>query len=143
MVGKVATRINQGRLQGLAERTLPDSQCGFRKGQGCTADMNFVVRQLVEKAVEHIDKQFVVFVDLKKAYDSVPGEALWMALKRLGVPEQLIQIVKSFHEGMKAKVRICDEMLDDLQVRNGLRQGCTMTPSLFNLYVCVWWQSDG
>ncbi len=50
----------QGRLQGLADRELPDSQCGFRKGQGCT-DMNFVVRQLVEKAVEHKDKQFVVF----------------------------------------------------------------------------------
>ena len=51
----------QGRLQGLAEREWPDSQCGFRKGRGYT-DMNFVVRQLAEKAVEHRTKQYFVFV---------------------------------------------------------------------------------
>ena len=45
-------RVVQQRLQRLAERELPDSQCGFRKGRGCT-DMTFVVRQLAEKALEH------------------------------------------------------------------------------------------
>jgi len=52
----------------------------------------------------------------------VPWEALRMALRKPGVPEQLVQIVKSFHEGMEAKVRVCNELLDDIQVRNGLRQ---------------------
>ena len=54
----------------MAERELPDSQCGFRKGRGCI-DMTFVVKQLAEKALEHSAKQFFIFVDLRKAYDSV------------------------------------------------------------------------
>jgi len=52
----------------------------------------------------------------EKAHDSVPREALWMALRKLGASEQLVPIVKSFHEGMEAKVRPCDELLDNIQV---------------------------
>ena len=99
--------------------------------------MTFVVRQLAEKAIEHRAKQFLIFVDLKKAYDSVPSEALWMALRKLGVSKVLVEIVKSFHKAMEARVRVGGELLDEIEVRNGLRQGCTMAPTLFNLYACV------
>ena len=136
VVGKMVARIVQGRLQRLAEREMQDSQCGFRKGRGCS-DMTFVVRQLAKKAIEHRAKQFLIFVDLKKAYDSVPREALWMALRKSGVPEELVEIVKSFHKAMEARVRVGGELLDEIEVRNGLRQGCTMATTLFNLYACV------
>ena len=43
VVGKVVARVLQERLQKLAEDQLPESQCGFRKGRGCT-DMIFTVR---------------------------------------------------------------------------------------------------
>ena len=46
-------------------------------------DMFFVVRQLVEKALEHQTKQYLIFVDLHKAYDSVLHEAMWVALRKL------------------------------------------------------------
>ena len=46
------SRVLQGRLQKIAEDKLPESQCGFRKGRGCT-DMIFTIRQLVEKSWEH------------------------------------------------------------------------------------------
>ena len=65
VVGKVVARIIQGRLQKLAERELPESQCGFRKRRGYM-DMVFTIRQLTEKAIEHQAKQFFIFVDLKK-----------------------------------------------------------------------------
>ena len=48
VVGKLNVRIIQERLQTLAEEELPESQCGFRKGRGCS-DMDFTIRQLVEK----------------------------------------------------------------------------------------------
>ena len=75
VMGKVMARILQERLQQVAEDELPESQCGFRKGRGCS-DMSFVIRQLVEKSMEHRSKQFLVFVDVKKAYDSVPRAVL-------------------------------------------------------------------
>ena len=119
------------------EQELPESQCGFRKGRSCS-DMIFTVRQLMEKATEHRAKQFLLFVDLKKAYDSVPRTALWRALEKLGVPDLVIVIIRSFHQGMKAKVCISGELLaEEIDVENGLRQGCTMAPVLFNLYACL------
>ena len=76
-------------------------------------------------------------MDLKKAYDSVPREALWAALKKLGLPGALVSIIKSFHQNMTANVRVDDELLEGIDVRNGLRQGCTIAPTLFNLYACL------
>ena len=104
-VGKLVARIVQNRLQVLAERELPESRCGFRRGRGCT-DMIFMVRQLAKKAIEHQTKQYFFFVDLRKAYDSVLREALWTALKKLGVPDVLVGIIKSFHINMRARVRV-------------------------------------
>ena len=59
--GKVVAELLQQRLQLIAERELPESQCGFRKGRGCV-DMIFTICQLAEKALEHRTKQFFPFV---------------------------------------------------------------------------------
>ena len=136
VVGKVVARILQERLQQLAEEELPESQCGFRKGRGC-ADMIFTVRQLVEKSWEHKTKTFFMFIDLKKAYDSMPRAALWVALKKLGVPQQTITLIQSFHEDMKAQIRLDNTLLEEISVDNGLQQGCCMAPVLFNLYASL------
>ena len=82
-----------------------------------------MVRQLAEKAIEHQTMQYFVFVDLRKAYDSVPREALWTALKKLGVPDVLVGIIKSFHINMRARVRVDGELLEEIELNNGQRQG--------------------
>ena len=46
----------------------------------------------------------VLFVDLKKVYDSVLPPALWRVRERLGAPSTMISIIQSFHEGMSVKV---------------------------------------
>jgi len=136
VAGKLLGRILQERLQLIAENVLPDSQCGFRQGRGCV-DMIFVARQLVEKAREHNCLLFTLFIDLKKAYDSVPRAALWQVLEKYGVPPTLLSVVRSFHEGMRASVRVKGHISDSFGVRNGVRQGCTIAPVLFNLYFCA------
>ena len=135
VMGKVVARVIQGRLQKLAERVLPESQCGFRRGRGCT-DMIFTVQQLTE-AIEHRARQYLIFVVLEKAYDLVPREALWVELSKLGIPQLLIDIISSFHENMKVRINVEGELLEEIEVENGLRQGCTMAPTLFHLYACV------
>ena len=54
--------------------------------------MIFFVCQLDEKAIEHNTKLFLLFVDLCKAYDSVPRAALWCALQKYGVPDVMIDV---------------------------------------------------
>ena len=92
VIEKVVARVLQERLQELAEEELPESQCGFRKARSCT-DMIFVVCQLVEKSWEHKIKTFFTFINFKKAYDSVPRSAMWIALGKLGVPEVTINLI--------------------------------------------------
>jgi len=64
--------------------------------------MIFCVCQLVERVIEHNTKVFLLFVDLRKAYDSVPRAALWCALH--GVLDVMIELVQSLHDGMSATV---------------------------------------
>ena len=55
---------------------------------------------------------------------------MWVALKKLGVPDLLVDIIR-------ARVRVDGELLEEIEVNNGLRQGCTMAPTLFSLYAGV------
>ena len=136
VVGKVVAKVLQERLQQLAEEELPESQCGFRRGRGCS-DMIYTVRQLVEKSWEHRSKVFLLFIDLRKAYDSVPCAAMWKALGKLGVPEPVIELIRSFHQNMQVQIQLNGNLLEEIDVTNGLRQGCCMAPVLFNLYACL------
>ena len=143
VVGKLFARILQDRLQGLAEDILPESQSGFRRGRGC-ADMVFVARQLMEKSIEHNTPLYVLFVDLRKAYDSIPRLALWILLRKLGVPPTMLDLVRSLHESMRVRVRAEGGVTEAINVNNGLRQGCTLAPVLFNIYfsaVVGYWRS--
>ena len=139
MVGKILARIVKERLEGIADRVLPESQSGFRKGRGCV-DMIFVARQLIEKTREHNDTLYMLFVDLKKAYDSVPRQALWKVLEKCGVPPRMLSIVRLFHEGMHAEVKVGPTATtESFEVRNGLRQGCTLARNIyFSAMVANW-----
>ncbi len=105
----------------------------LQKGRSFT-DMIFIVRQIVEKSWEHKAKLFLTFIDLKKAYDSVPRNALWIALRKMGVLYCIVQLVQSFHHGKQAQICLEGKLLEEIDVDNGLRQGCCMASVLFNLY---------
>lgn len=137
VAGKILGRIILNRLNDtLANLVLSESQCGFRSGRG-TADMIFSLRQLQEKAREHDKELFVTFVDLTKAFDTVSRDALWVVLGKLGVPEKMLNVIISLHQGMMASVRSGGETSDTFRVSNGTKQGCVLAPLLFALYFSV------
>ena len=76
-------------------------------------------------------------VELRKAYDSIPRQALWVALEKLGVPCLTFQLIESFPHDMQAKMCLERNLLKVISVENGLRQGCCMAPVLFNLSTCL------
>ncbi|CAH2102564.1 unnamed protein product [Euphydryas editha] len=75
-----------------------------------------------------------VFVDLEKAFDRVPREALWIVLKKAGCPEKLLNLIRQFHENMMARVRHESDFSDQFPVTSGVKQGCVLAPTLFSLY---------
>ena len=134
--GKVLLKIVANRLSDCCEAhgILPDEQCGFRPERS-TVDMLFVVRRLQELARRWRTPLYMCFVDLQKAYDSVDRDLPWKVLARAGVPEEIIAVVRQFHDGMQAQVRMDDGELSDLfEVTQRLRQGCVLSPLLFNIF---------
>ena len=85
----------------------------------------------MEKARESLH---VLFIDSRKAYDSVPRQVLWKVLEKYGVPTKMLNVVKCFYEGMHAEVRVGSTVTEMFEVQNGLRQGCNLAPTLFNIY---------
>ena len=96
--------------------------------------MIFAARQMIKKSIEHHCDLYILFVDLKKAYDSVPHAALWLTLTKLGVPPRMLQVIWALHDGMLAHVHVDGSVTEEFVVTNGLHQGCTLAPMLFNLY---------
>ena len=78
--------------------------------------MLFVVRRLQEMGRQSKIPLYMCFVDLQKAYDSVDRELLWKVLARAGVPSVMIDVIRQFHDGMRARVR-----MDDGELWNGSR----------------------
>lgn len=59
-----------------------------------------------EKCTEQNTNLYIVFIDLTKAFDTVPIELLWKVLSKYGVPNKFLNMLKIFHNNMEAKVRI-------------------------------------
>ena len=78
---------------------------------------------------------YFAFLDLEKAYDRVDRDAMWNVLRLYGIGGRLLRGVKSLYAGSKACVRVGNEVSEWFPVREGLRQGCVMSPWLFNLYI--------
>ena len=76
--------------------SIDDSQLGFVPGKG-TTDAIFVVRQLQEKYLAVNKRLYMAFLDLEKVFDRVPQKVIWWALRKLGVEEWIVRLVKGMY----------------------------------------------
>ena len=120
----------------MIERTkewVAEEQGGFRSGKGCI-DQIFVLKQLVEKSREKRKELHVAFMDLQTAYDKVCRETLWRVLYQCGVNGYLIRSMNSLYNGSTACARLGSRVGKYFEVSWGLRQGCVMSPWVFNIF---------
>ena len=135
--GKVLSRIMLFRiLNNVAERVLPETQCGFRKERS-TTDMVFVARQLQEKSKEQHQELFMVFVDLAKAFDTVNRPLLWEILRKFGCPPAFLAVLRALHDGAMGRVTSAGTKSDPFMVGTGVKQGCVIAPIIFNLFLAA------
>jgi hypothetical protein len=134
VVGKIYAGILVERVRRVTEELIGEEQCAFRSGRGCI-DQIFTLKQMSEKMKGKKKKLYLAFMDLQQAYDRVNREALWQVLMIYGVGGRLLNGIKSLYGDSEACVRINGVEGEWFKIESGVRQGCVMSPWLFNLYM--------
>ena len=93
------------------------------------------MKQMSEKFVDKNKSLYVAHMGLEKTYDRVDREAMWRVLDMFGINDQLLKTVQSLYEKSEACVRVCRKEGEWFEVGVGVRQGCVMSPWLFNLFM--------
>ena len=127
-VMKVLERVVEGLIRQRAE--IDEMQCGFMSGRG-TTDAIFIVRQLQEKHLAANKPLYMAFFDLEKAFDRVPRDVIWWAMRKLGIDEWLVRLVQSIYKDVRSRVRVGDGYSDEFGVGVGVHQGSVLSRLLF------------
>ena len=130
---KEVLKILQARLQQYMNREVPDVEAGFRKGRG-TRDLIANICWIIEKARELQKNIYFCFTDYANVFDYVDHNKLWEILKETGISDHLPCLLRNLSAGQEATVRTGHGTTDWFQIGKGVRQGCILSPCLFNLY---------
>lgn len=136
-LGKLFTRILNARLSGHLEdnNVIPPEQGGFRKNFR-TADNMFILKSLIDK-YKYVNKTglFTCFVDFSKAFDSVWRPGLLFKLMKNNVTGNMYKIIKSMLSNSSSQLKLGEGLLPPIKPSKGVRQGCSLSPTLFNLFI--------
>lgn len=127
-VMKVFERVIEKKVRARVE--LDDMQFGFRAGRG-TTDAIFVVRQVQERFLAKSKDLWMAFVDLEKAFDRVPRELLWWALRSAGVDEWIVNVIRAMYCEACTSVKLQGCESSEFEVKVGVHQGSVLSPLLF------------
>ena len=131
---KALLEIIKNRLKGKAEEILAEEQAGFRTGRS-TVEQIANVRILGEKFRNHQLELHHNFIDFKKAFDRVWRKAQWLVMKKHNISAGLVKVIESLYDNNSNAVMTNTSTLEWFQTTVGVRQGCILSPCLFNIFL--------
>jgi len=131
-VGRLYGRILKTRIENEVE--FGEEQSGFTAGRSCT-DNIFTLRQVLNKRKTRNLETHLIFIDLEKAYDTVPINKLFQILNKIKLNGKYVLALKSMYENMETRIKIGNELSESIKPTKGLRQGCCISPTLFKIYI--------
>ena len=136
-LGKLFLSILNSRLTAFAmdNNLLTKSALGFVAGNR-TSDAHIIIHNLVNK-VCHQERSHIYscFVDFKKAFDSVPRDILLRKLLNAGISGKFFNIIRFIYTTDKACIKLGNVHSDFFELSLGVRQGCILSPLLFNIFL--------
>ena len=118
----------------MVESILAEEQAGFRKKRSTTEQI-LNCRIMAEKHIEHGKKLCHNFNDFKKAFDQVWHKGLWNIMRYFNIDEHLISIIENLYNKANSAVIINNTIGDFFSTSVGVRQGCLLSPTLFNIFL--------
>ena len=127
-------KIILNRLKPQAEKIIAEEQAGFRAGWSTTEQI-FNLRILCEKYLQHQQDLYHVFIDFKRAFDRVWHAAMSATMKKYNISTNLIHVIKNLFNKATSAVLLNSSIGDWFQTTLGVRQGCLLLPTLFNIFL--------
>ena len=130
---KVVLRIIMTRVRNKIKPEIGQEQCGFVKDSG-TRNAIFMIRMLSERAIEMQRDVYMCFIDFTKAFDKVQHEKLFEILNNIDIDGKDLRLIRNLYWEQTACMRVNNETSEYVKIERGVRQGCVLSPDLFNLY---------
>ncbi|KAI5700378.1 hypothetical protein M8J77_008043 [Diaphorina citri] len=131
---KILITLIKIRINDIIESHLSESQLGFRRGKGCRDGLSGL-RIILERSIEMKKDIYLAFIDFQKAFDNIKHTLLMQILKDIQLPKAEVRLIETLYWGQKGKVRTKDGISNTFNVKKGVRQGCIISPILFNIFV--------
>jgi exonuclease III len=128
--------LNRLKNYSQLKELIPENQIGY-KSKSRTADHMFTLKTVVDKYINKIPRKylFACFVDFKSAFDTVWRNALLVKLIKLGIGGNMISILQDIYSDVKYSIKLPHGILNAFNSAVGVKQGCVLSPLLFNLYL--------
>ncbi|UYV83678.1 SETMAR [Cordylochernes scorpioides] len=136
-LSKLFTSILKNRLSNWIEnrKLIAENQAGFRRGYSCQ-DHIFTLTSLIQMTLSHKRRKlYAFFVDLKKAFDTVPHLLLWRKLALVGLSGRFIKLIQNYYAQMMGAVRWNGSFTEFIKIQSGVLQGEPLTPYLFIIFI--------
>ena len=130
---KVILKVILSRNRQKIENEISDVQSGFMSKKG-TREGIFNMRMICERYNEVNKDIYACFIDYEKAFDRVRHETMIKCLQNIGLDGKDIRLIVNLYWTQKAYIRLDQDMSDEIMIKRGVRQGCVLSPCLFNLY---------
>lgn len=132
---KLFLRILHTRMFRKLEELSGVTQFGFKNGMG-TREAVFCLNTLIQNCIDQRKDVYITFIDYEKAFDTVKHDIMIKTLQSANIDSRDIRIIQNLYWNQKARVRLNQSTnTEDFEVLRGVRQGCILSPMLFNLYV--------
>uniref|UniRef100_A0A1W7RAL1 Endonuclease-reverse transcriptase n=1 Tax=Hadrurus spadix TaxID=141984 RepID=A0A1W7RAL1_9SCOR len=130
---KILLHIILQRISNQIQENVSEDQLGFRPQRG-TREAIFQMHTIIEHTYRDDRSLYLCFIDFEKAFDRIDHNLLNNILDAIGINSYDLHLIRTLYKEQEAAFRVDGELTDWFKVQRGVRQGCLLSPSLFNIY---------
>ena len=132
-LSKLLLRIVMQRIRTKIRSEISNTQFGFMADRG-TRNAIFTITMMIERSIEMKKDVYLCFIDYAKAFDRVQHEKILKILSGLDIDGKDLRIIRNLYWDQTAAIKIDGEVSQYKPIKRGVRQGCILSPDLFNIY---------
>uniref|UniRef100_A0ABD2XJP6 Reverse transcriptase domain-containing protein n=1 Tax=Trichogramma kaykai TaxID=54128 RepID=A0ABD2XJP6_9HYME len=127
-----AVLTNRVKEWAVTNAVYSKSQKGFLQFEGCF-EHNVILQEILREAKDRKREVVVAWLDLSNAFPSLPHSSIFRALEGHGMPLKVRNVISSLYADMRTRIQVASGSTNPIRICSGVRQGCPLSPDVFNL----------